>query len=131
MPRPKVWRVVDGAPQKRCPTCEARKRDPWHPLSAFSYDRRRASRIAVRCLQCNREDLHWYYTERVDRGEPFHNAPRTDERRQQEREWERERMKDPAKLEKRRAKNKDYYARKRANGWRRVDGKWVREGDDA
>lgn len=51
-----VWREIDGQPQKRCPTCEARGREPWHPYGAFGKDARRKNSLTIRCRACNRED---------------------------------------------------------------------------
>ena len=128
MARSQVWREEGGVLKKRCPTCEERGRAPWHSVDMYSYDKRRKHNVAIRCLQCNREDNQYYYTEAIDRGEPWNQAPRTDDRRQQEREWFHRRMQNPEKRAALNERQREYYAERVAQGWRFVAGKWIEGG---
>ena len=82
MPPPKtVWRDRDGVQEKRCPTCEVRGRDPWHPIVDYAEDASRSSGLAIRCKECQRED--WAAWEAARVYSP--TQPRTDHRRAIER----------------------------------------------
>jgi hypothetical protein len=118
-----AWRERDGIPEKRCPTCEKRGRDPWHAIGAYPKDSARSSGTAIHCKQCIQED--W---EAWARETGFSPSPqeRDDHRRAIEKaSYERMRA-DHERAEKKRASARAYYERKAKDGFRRVDGKWVR-----
>jgi hypothetical protein len=108
-----IWRVRDRITEKRCPTCEARGRDPWHALDHYSHDAKRRSDVAVRCMVCVREDHAAYSAAHPEYV-----------RRQAEKSIERDRLNPKAA----RAREKAYRERKKADGWVRRLGQWVRDG---
>lgn len=62
-----VWRDNAGRPEKRCPTCAGRGRDPWHPYDAYASDPRRKHGLDIRCLLCRREDTRAWAEKYPDR----------------------------------------------------------------
>ncbi len=110
-----VWRTAGGVPEKRCPTCGARGRDPWHPLESYATEAHRTNGISINCKQC----LH----ENWQRWEADTNFDAAAYQRGYQRKPRDGMYKDT---------NHRYYERRVAEGWRKVGGKWVRreEGDN-
>ena len=101
-----VWRTVGDVRQKRCPTCAARGREQWHLLEDYGTDISNEPPITIRCRQCMREDWLGWAAQR-DVNAYYREHPSADGGRQ-----------------------KRYYDRKVAAGWRKRDSRWVRADDE-
>lgn len=107
---PNVWQIRDGCLMRRCSTCQARGREPWHHLYKFAMDASRCNGIAPRCLACMRDDTTaWKVAHPEQYAAHVARAIQRDKER-------------PGQARKR---EEAYRKRKRAAGYHKVDGRWV------
>lgn len=93
-------------PAKYCRHC-----DTWRPLTEFSRDQRRPGAKMVRCQWCNRADGRYFYRRgKVEQPARYRARIRAGNARSAAR-----------------GAHRAYYRRKRAAGWRKVAGRWVRD----
>ena len=114
-----VWREVGGAPQKRCPTCEARGREPWQGLDEYGRDAARGSGLCIRCKVCMKEDNHANWATMKERSPGAYAAAR-----------ERADRYNAEHPEQARSRTQAYRDRKSAAGWRRTASGWVRRKEE-